>query len=167
MIVNKIINLLNNPITALILIIFFATLFFLYNALTSNITNHFFAFGPTKDEDNKPVTFLGTELNTWSHVIIAYILILVASIFSSYYVNVMDYNIFHSLHNFAIIDMKSNKLLTYVITMVDPFIKTLLYIIEFYATATFQLQYIIPQFVGSYIMNLPFTIHLLNSKRFV
>jgi hypothetical protein len=167
MIVNKIINLLNNPITALILIILFAILFFTYNALTSNINNHFFAFGPTKDEDNKPVTFLGTYLDSWGHVIIAYILILLASIFSNYYVNVMDHNIFHSLHNFAITDMKSNKLLTYIITMIDPFIKTLLYIIEFYATATFQLQYIIPQFLGSYIMNLPFTLHLLNSKRFV
>ena len=79
----------------------------------------------------------------------------------------MDYNIFHSLHNFAIIDMKSNKLLTYVITMVDPFIKTLLYIIEFYATATFQFQFILPQFIGSYIATLPFTLNLLEQKTFI
>ena len=63
--------------------------------------------------------------------------------------------------------MPYNKLLTYVITLIDPFIKTLLYIIEFYATATFQLQFILPQFLGAYITNLPFTLHLLKQKTFI
>ena len=167
MILDKIINFFDNPITALISIILFALVFFIYNASTNNIHNNFFSFGPTKDENDKSVMFLGAYLDTWGHVIIAYILIFLASVFSNYYTNVMNHNIFNLSRNLAIIDIKTNKLLTYIITMIDPFINTLLYIITFYATASFQIQYIIPQFLGSYIMHLPFALRSLGNKKFL
>ena len=51
--------------------------------------------------------------------------------------------------------------------IIDPIIQIILYIIRFYATATFQIQYIIPQFIGSYITDLPFTLKWLNGKKFI
>lgn len=79
----------------------------------------------------------------------------------------MDQNFFSFLTNKDITTMPYTKPITYIITLLDPFIKTLLYIIEFYATATFQLQFILPQFIGSYISTLPFTLNLLEQKTFI
>jgi hypothetical protein len=122
---------------------------------------------PLKDENNNYLPFISFILDSWSKVIMAYILILFSSIFQNYYINIMDQNFFYFLSNKDIIKMPYNKTITYIITLLDPFIKTLLYIIEFYATATFQLQFILPQFIGSYISNLPFTLNLLKQKTFI
>ena len=167
MILDKIFDFLNHPIIAIIILLLFCVGFFVYNALTNKKTNHFFSFGPTKDDDGKPISFLGTELDNWGHVWVAYILIFVASLFNHYYNDVIDHNILHHLTNTAVDKMPFNKLITYIVILVDPFMKTLLYIIEFYAVATFQIQYIIPQFIGAYLINLPFSLHLMNSKKFV
>ena len=43
----------------------------------------------------------------------------------------------------------------------------MIYIIKFYATATIQIQYIIPQLIGSYIVNIPFMLHWLKGKEFI
>ena len=167
MILDKIFNFFNHPIIALTLVLLFCVSFFIYNTLTNNKTNNFFSFGPTKDEDGKAVSFLGAELDNWGHVWVAYILIFVASLFNHYYNDVIDHNILHQLTNTAVKNMSFNKFITYIIIFIDPFMKTLLYIIEFYAVATFQIQYIIPQFIGAYLINLPFSLHLMNSKTFV
>ena len=167
MILEKIFKFLNNPIIALILMLLFCVGFFIYNALTNNTTNNFFSFGPTIDEDGKNVSFLGTDLNSWSHVWLAYIIIFIASVFNNYYTDVIDHNILHKITNTAVNKIGYNKLITYIVVMIDPFMKTLLYIIEFYAVATFQFQYLLPQFLGAYFTNLPFTLHLLNQKTFI
>ena len=167
MILNKILNFFLNPIVALLLLLAFCIGFFLYNYLVNNKTNNFFSFGPTKDINDKPVTFLGSELNTWGNVIVAYILIFTASLFINYYNNVVNNSIFDILLNQTIKKMTYSKALTYLIVMVDPFMQTLLYIIAFYATATFQIQYILPQFFGAYIMNLPYILNLIHKKKFV
>ena len=163
----NLIHLLISPLTALFLIILFCIGFLIYDSLTGNIDNKFVTFGPINDEKGEPVTFLGTKLDNWKNVIIVYVLIFFSSIFNSYYANIIDHSLLSKITVTSIINMPYNKLLTYVITLIDPFIKTLLYIIEFYATATFQLQFILPQFLGAYITNLPFTLHLLKQKTFI
>ena len=91
----KILNVLNNPITALIIILIFCLIiFFIYNGIVNKTHNNFLSFGPTKDENGKPVYFLGAELNRWHEVIITYIFIFYnAAIFSHYYEKVMEHNI--------------------------------------------------------------------------
>ena len=167
MFISNLIHLLISPLTALFLIILFCIGFLIYDSLTGNIDNKFVTFGPINDEKGEPVTFLGTKLDNWKNVIIVYVLIFFSSIFNSYYANIIDHSLLSKITDTNIINMPYNKLLTYVITLIDPFIKTLLYIIEFYATATFQLQFILPQFLGAYITNLPFTLHLLKQKTFI
>ena len=46
---NKILNSLNNPITAILIIIFFCIIFFIYNGIVNKTHNNFLSFGPTKD----------------------------------------------------------------------------------------------------------------------
>jgi len=164
---NKILNSLNNPITAILIIIFFCIIFFIYNGIVNKTHNNFLSFGPTKDENGKSIYFLGSELNTWYEVIITYIFIFIITIFSYYYENVMEHNIYHYLNNYVLINIKNSKILFYIATLIDPFIKLLIHIIDFYTVATFQLQYLIPKFIASYLINIPFLIHLIESKKFI
>ena len=164
---NKILNTLNNPITAILIIIFFCIIFFIYNGIVNKTHNNFLSFGPTKDENGKSVYFLGSEINTWHEVIITYIFIFIITIFSYYYENVMEHNIYHYLNNYVLINIKNSKLLFYIATLIDPFIKLLIHIIDFYTVATFQFQYLIPKFIASYLITIPFLIHLIESKKFI
>jgi hypothetical protein len=164
---NKILNSLNNPITAILIIIFFCIIFFIYNGIVNKTHNNFLSFGPTKDENGKSIYFLGSELNTWHEVIITYIFIFIITIFSYYYENVMEHNIYHYLNNYVLINIKNSKLLFYIATLIDPFIKLLIHIIDFYTVATFQFQYLIPKFIASYLITIPFLIHLIESKKFI
>lgn len=167
MFLEKLENFFTNPLVALFLIILFCLSFFIYNGLTGHIDKKFIAFGPTLNEDGEGVDFLGMKLDTWNHVIIAYLLIFFTSIFNNYYSNIIDHNVLRKITNVDIINLPYNKLFTYTVTLLDPFIKILLYVISFFATATFQLQFIIPQFLGSYIVNLPFTLRILKQKTFI
>ena len=164
---NKILNSLNNPITAILIIIFFCIIFFIYNGIVNKTHNNFLSFGPTKDENGKSIYFLGSELNTWHEVIITYIFIFIITIFSYYYENVMEHNIYHYLNNYVLINIKNSKILFYIAILIDPFIKLLIHIIDFYTVATFQFQYLIPKFIASYLITIPFLIHLIESKKFI
>ena len=167
MLIKQFIDYINKPIVVLFIIILFIIGYFLYTSLVGDIQTNFFLFGPIKDKNDNYLPFISFILDTWSKVIMAYLLILFSSLFHNYYINMMDLNFFYFLTNKDIIQMPYNKVFTYIITLLDPFIKTLLYIIEFYATATFQFQFILPQFIGSYIATLPFTLKLLNEKTFI
>ena len=79
----------------------------------------------------------------------------------------MEHNIYHYLNNYVLINIKNSKILFYIATLIDPFIKLLIHIIDFYTVATFQLQYLIPKFIASYLINIPFLIHLIESKKFI
>ena len=167
MLINQIINFINKPIVLLFIVILFCIGYFLYTSLVGDIQTNFFLFGPVKDENDNYLPFISFILDSWSKVIMAYILILFSSLFHNYYITNMNQNFFYFLTNKDITKMPYTKSITYIITLLDPFIKTLLYIIEFYATATFQLQFILPQFIGSYISTLPFTLNLLEQKTFI
>ena len=49
--------------------------------------------------------------------------------------------------------IKNSKILFYIVTLLNPFIKLLIHIIDFYTVATFQLQYLIPKFIRDYNIN--------------
>ena len=59
------------------------------------------------------------------------------------------------------------KLWTYLYYIFEPLFTILIYMIKFYATATLQIQYILPQLLGSYMVTIPFIIHWLRGKEFV
>ena len=167
MILNQIISYFNKPIVVLIIVILFCISYFLYTGIFGDIKTNFFLFGPIKDNNNNYLPFISFILDTWTKVIMAYLLILFSSLFNNYYISTMEQNFFSFLTNKDITQLPYTKIITYIIVLLDPFIKTLLYIIEFYATATFQFQFILPQLIGSYLANLPFTLNLLKQKTFI
>ena len=157
----------NNPQTALIIILIFFLVFLLSEGLTVGFGNNFLSFGPTQDEDGKPTKFMGINVDSWSKVGVIYTITFIASLLSAYYNTNVYSNIHAYVWNPAVKKVPFSKFWTYLILILNPIIQTLLYVIQFFATATFQLQYIIPQFVASYIVDLPFTLKWLSGKTFL
>jgi hypothetical protein len=163
---SAIFNFLNNPKIALIILLLFLLGYFLAEGLIIGFNNNFLKFGPTKDENGKPSKFMGINLDTWKKVGIVYVLIFISTVLQNYYQNVIKHNInFHVWRSTKIVPY--SKLTTYFILLIDPLINIILYIIRFYATATFQIQYILPQFIAIYLTDLPYTLKLLSSKKFI
>lgn len=164
----KIFKFFNNPKTALLIILIFLITFFLTQGLTTGFGNNFLTFGPTKDDKTGEHTlFMGIKLDSWNIVGLVYVIIFISTVLRSYYGNVVGTNIHAFVWNAAIELVPFSKFWTYLVLLIDPIIETILYIIQFYATATFQIQYIIPQFIGSYITDLPFTLKWLSGKKFI
>ena len=165
---NKMEQFFNNPKTALLIILIFLIAYFLSEGLTTGFGNNFLAFGPTIDENTgKPVAFMGINLNSWNDVGIVYVIILISTILQSYYSNVVYKTIYPYVYNPAVDIVPFPKFWTYLVLIIDPIIYITLRIILFYATATFQIQYILPQFLGSYIIDLPFTLQWLTGRKFI
>lgn len=167
LIFSKIFKVVNNPKFAFIMIWLFFITFFLSQGLTSGFDKNFLKFGPTEDDEGNPTTFLGIKLKNWHNVIIAYIVIFFTSVLSSYYKNVIGDNLHAYIWNPAVKEVKYSKFWTYLVLLIDPIVNIIIYVIKFFATATFQVQYILPQFLASYFISLPFTLKLLNSKTFI
>lgn len=163
----KIYNFFNNPITALLIMLFFFIGYYLSIGLTIGFGNNFLSFGPTKDKNGEYIKFMGIEINSWKLVGIVYTIIFISTVLQTYYKNIMSDNINSFIWNKAVNFVPHSKSLTYLVLLIDPFINMLITIIRFYATATFQIQYVIPQFIASYLIDLPFIIKLLSSKKFI
>jgi len=164
----KIFNFFNSPKIALITILLFFLTYFLAQGLTTGFGQNFLAFGPTEDEYTKePTMFMGIKLDSWTIVGVVYVIIFITTILQTYYYNVVSNNLYAYVWNAAIKNVPFPKFWTYLVLLIDPIINIILYIIRFYATATFQIQYIIPQFIASYIVDLPFTLKWLGGKTFI
>ena len=163
----KFISFLSQPSTALLTILIFLLGFFLMEGLYFGFGNNFVAFGPTNEANGEPTTFMGISLKSWSNVSIAYIIIFISTLLQSYYGLIVGNDIPSYAFNPAVKKVPYNKFWTYLILIINPFIKIMLYIINFFATATLQIQFIIPQFLANYLANLPFTLSWLNTKKFI
>ena len=131
----KLFKFFNNPRTALLIILAFFLAFFLGQGLTRGFGNNFTSFGPTENENGNPSTFLGIELDSWKNVTLAYIIIFLSAMLSSYYHNVIGDNLHAYIWNPAVKEVNYSKFWTYLVLLVDPVINIILYVIKFFATA--------------------------------
>lgn len=166
-ILSKIYKFINKPHVALFIIIIFLISYIIFADESGGFKDNFLVFGPTKNKDGDYTTFAGLELNTWKKIIVIYVMLFFTNILQTYYTNVIDINVNPYIWNKNVKNVPFSKYLIYFLMAINPFIELLLYIINFFATATFQIQFIIPQFIGKYISNLPFIIKMLNNKRFI
>lgn len=165
---DDIIDFLNNPKVVIISLFIFVLIFFLTDGFIEGFKKDFFTFGPTHDKDGKPVTFMGIELNSWKNVIITYIILFFTTIMSKYYdisSNKIKLIIYNSSSLGQLIPL--SKKWTHILIATEPLIYYLIYIIRFYATATLQIQYILPQLIGTYFINIPYIVHWLRGKEFI
>jgi hypothetical protein len=68
--------------------------------------------------------------------------------------------------NLAIPKVPFSKRWTYIVILAEPLFMQILSIISYFTILTLQLQFIIPQFIGSFIIEIPFTLQRLKPKEF-
>lgn len=163
---DRLIKYLNDPKFALLILVLVIIGVIIFITVKHDYATNFFSFGPTKDINGNSAQFMGIYLDTWNNVIMVIILILIVTIVETYYNGVLSNNLLDYSNNVAIKNIPYSKFWTYFIKMTNPIVNLFLYIIRFYATSTFQLQYIIPQFIGSYFINIPFVFETLHYKKF-
>ncbi len=123
----------------------------------------FLKFGPDHDP-SKAATFLGIKLDNWTKVSMMYIIGFCSSLMSSYYTAVMSTSVHTYIYNAAVDDVPYSKQLMYSVAMIEPFLYQTLWIIQIYMDLIMELQYIVPQFIGSYLASVPFVIQMLGTK---
>jgi len=79
---------------------------------------------------------------------------------------VVDNHIHSYIWNKAIKKVPFSKMWTHIIVFLEPFFDEILAIIQFFTTMTMQLQFLVPQFIGHFIADVPFTLHTLSTKKF-
>lgn len=154
-----------SPKVALIVFTLFLVAYLIFIDEEGGFGESFLHFGPGKDEAST-TKFLGIKLDNWTKVILLYIVGFFSSLMTSYYQTVMSNNIHSYIWNRALTSVPYSKTWTYIIVMMEPFFYQILSIIQFFTNMTMQLQFIIPQFVGSFIADIPFTLQRLGEKRF-
>jgi hypothetical protein len=124
---------------------------------------NFTKFGP--DPDQK---FIGMKIDTWHKVILLYVVGFFSALLQSYYSTVMFDFIHSKLWNPAYKEkIKITKFWATIICLVEPLLYWLLGIVQFFITLTMKLQFIIPQFLGTLIVDVPYSLMKISEKKFI
>ena len=78
----------------------------------------------------------------------------------------MSNNIHSYVYNRAIKHVPYSKTWIYLINIMEPFFYQVLSIIQFFTSLTMQLQFMLPQFLGSLVADMPFTLMRLGEKTY-
>jgi len=162
---HKIVDFFMSPKVVLIIFTVFLVGYIIFIDLEGGFTKQFLHFGPGTTPETT-TKFLGVKLDSWTKVIVLYVVGFFSALLTTYYQSVMSNNIHQYIWNRAIKDVPYSKIWTYLIVFLEPFFYQILSIIQFFTNLTLQLQFIIPQFVGSFIAEVPFTLRLLGTKNF-
>lgn len=162
---DKIANWMGNPKTIMGVSAVFLTGYITFLYQEGGFSQQFLHFGPGTTDANT-TQFLGIVLDTWPKVILMYFAGFISSIMSTYYTYAMTNNLHSYIWNRAIPVVPFSKRWTYIVVFAEPFFMQILQIISFFTTLTLQIQFILPQFIGSMIIEVPFTIQRLQEKTF-
>ena len=158
-------DILGNPKAILGVSAIFFTAYIVFIDVEGGFSNQFLHFGPGTNDQNT-TQFLGITLDTWPKVGLMYLASFLSSLMSTYYSYAMTNNLHSYIWNRAIPKVPFSKRWTYVVILAEPLIMQILYIISFFTNLTLQLQFIIPQFLGSFLVDIPFSIQRLQEKEF-
>ena len=126
------------------------------------ITNdtQFFNFGPSEND-----TFLGNSINTWTKVIILYLISFFTSAFNTYYGSVYGTWFFNQVkdteRNYLDVSKKQAKLMT----IIAPIVTGINDIVGIFILLTQELQYILPQILGEVIVSVITSHKYINKKK--
>jgi hypothetical protein len=156
---------LNSPKTIIFISTVFLAGYMAFIQVEGGFSSQFLHFGPGTNADNT-TSFIGIVLDTWSKTILMYFVSFLSSLMNTYYLYAMTNNLHSYIWNRAISHVPFSKKWTYVVILSEPLLMQILQITSFFTTLTLQLQFILPQFVGSAIVEIPFTIAMLRLKIF-
>ena len=153
------------PIMVLFVSLMFMTCYMTFIALEGGFSSQFLHFGPGTDASNT-TSFVGIILDTWPKVYLMYFVSFLSAVMNTYYTYSMSNNLHSYIWNKAITRVPFSRRWTYVVIMSEPFLYLVLSITSFYTNLTMQLQFLIPQFIGCTLMEIPFTFQRLREKEF-
>jgi hypothetical protein len=156
---------LNSPKSILLISTLYLTGYLSFITVEGGFSSQFVHFGPGTDSTNTTM-FLGIVLDTWPKVYLMYFVSFLSSVMSTYYGYAMSSNLHSYIWNRALKTVPFSKRWTYVVILAEPILMTILGITQFFTNLTMQLQFILPQFVGSLITEIPFTIQRLREKEY-
>ena len=156
---------LNSPKTIMFISTIFLAGYIAFIQVEGGFSSQFLHFGPGTNADNT-TSFIGIVLDTWSKTILMYFVSFLSSLMNTYYLYAMTNNLHSYIWNRAITNVPFSKKWTYIVILSEPLLMQILQITSFFTTLTLQLQFILPQFVGSAIVEIPFTIAMLRLKTF-
>jgi len=148
------------PKVVLVLFTLFLVSYIVFIDVEGGFQGDFLKFGPS---DTK---FLGMKLDSWQKVIPLYAVGFFSSMMTSYYMWIMQNNIHSYVYNRAVKEVPYSRFWIYVINLMEPFFYQILAVIQFFTTLTMQLQFIVPQFLGSLVADMPFTLQRLGEKKY-
>ena len=90
----------------------------------------------------------------------------IASLVTSNYQTAVADNLHSYVWNRAITHVPYSKFWTYLIVLSEPLLYQALNILQFFINLTLQLQFIIPQFAGSLLAEIPFSLKMLGLKTY-
>jgi len=156
-------NFLFEPRVALIIFVGFMIGYLILLEEEGTFAGKFLNFGPSKD-----TKFLNMAIDTWQKSIIVYLLAFITALLTSYYNTVM-YDFIHSkIFNPAFkdkIDIPKKWVLG--IVTLDPILYWILGIIQFFINLTMELQFIVPQLLGTAIIDIAYGYLKVSQNRFV
>jgi len=122
----------------------------------------FLNFGPSED-----TKFLTMKLNTWKKVIIVYLIGFFSSLLTTYYNNV-SFDFIHSyIWNPAYTKkIQLSKTWTSLIVAVEPLLYWILQTLNFFVNLTFELQFILPKFIGAILIDIPYGLYKVGQNKF-
>jgi hypothetical protein len=122
----------------------------------------FTKFGP-----DPSIKFLGMKVDTWKKVILIYIVGFFSALLQGYYGTVMFDFIHSKLWNPAYKEkIEISKPWASLIVSIEPLLYWFLSIVQFFITLTMKLQFIIPQFIGQVIIDIPYGLMKISEKKF-
>lgn len=155
-----------SPKVALIIFTLFFIGYIIFLDEEGGFKGKFLHFGPGTTPENT-TTFMNIKLNSWPKVIMLYVVGFFSSMLTTYYETVMENNMHSYIWNHAVRKIPYSKKWTYALVTLDPLFYQILSVVQFFANLTLQLQFIIPQFLGSIVADLPFTLRQLTKKQFI
>lgn len=161
--IKKIAHLLIEPRLAFIVFTIFVITYLIILDEEGAFKDKFLNFGPSED-----TKFLNMKLNTWKKVIIVYIIGFLTALLKKYYTTI-SYDFIHSyLWNPSYTKkIKISKAWASVIVSVEPLLFWILDVLSFFVNFTMELQYIIPQFLGTLFVEVPYALYKVSQNKFI
>ena len=160
---SKLRDLLFEPRIALIIFVFFMIGYLIILDYEGTFQEKFLHFGPSED-----TKFLNMTIDTWEKVIVMYILAFATALLTNYYSTVM-YDFIHSkIYNPAFtkkIDIPK-KWVQAIVTL-EPVMYWILGIIQFFISLTMQLQFLVPQLIGTAIIEISYGLFKVSENKFI
>ena len=153
---------LYKPQTAFSIFSIFIIIYLVILGKEGAFSNGFLNFGPSDD-----TKFLTLKLDTWTKVWTVYSIAFLSSFITTYYRNI-TFDQVHSLLWNPVFKkrMPISKSLMSVIIIGEPILFWILDILNFFIDLTLELQFILPKFIGSIIIDIPYGIYKANQKKY-